>query len=68
MQDAGIGIGTHYPAMHLFKIFRQLGYQPGDFPYAEDIGRRTVSLPLFPGMTQEDVDRVCAALGAAIAD
>jgi dTDP-4-amino-4,6-dideoxygalactose transaminase len=68
MRDVGIGVGTHYPAMHLFKIFRQLGYQPGDFPYAEDIGRRTASLPLFPGMTQEDVDRVCAALGAALAD
>ena len=53
--------------MHLFTLFRQLGYQPGDFPHAERIGRGTVSLPLFPAMQDGDVDRVCAALGPALA-
>ncbi len=60
MRAAGIGVGVHYPAMHLFSLFRGLGWKEGDFPHAERIGRGTVTLPLFPGMTDADVDRVCA--------
>jgi dTDP-4-amino-4,6-dideoxygalactose transaminase len=67
MRAAGIGIGVHYPAMHLYTLFRKLGYGPGDFPVAERIGRSTVSLPMFPAMQDEDVDRVLAALPAALA-
>jgi dTDP-4-amino-4,6-dideoxygalactose transaminase len=67
MREAGIGIGVHYPAMHLFTLFRQLGCRPGDFPHAERIGRSTVSLPLFPAMHDDDVARVCAALAPALA-
>ena len=65
MRDAGIGVGVHYPAMHLFTLFRQLGYRPGDFPHAERIGSRTVSLPMFPAMRDGDVDRVLAAMAPA---
>jgi dTDP-4-amino-4,6-dideoxygalactose transaminase len=67
MRESGIGVGVHYPAIHLFTLFRQLGYRPGDFPHAERIGRCTVSLPLFPAMQDGDVERVCAALGPALA-
>jgi hypothetical protein len=62
MKERGIGIGVHYPALHLFTLYRRLGFKPGDFPVAEDIGRRTVSLPLFPAMQESDVERVCRAL------
>ncbi|MDE2219700.1 MAG: DegT/DnrJ/EryC1/StrS aminotransferase family protein, partial [Gammaproteobacteria bacterium] len=68
MREAGIGVGVHYPAMHLFTLFRKLGYQPGDFPQAERIGRSTVSLPMFPAMADGDVERVLAALGPALHD
>jgi dTDP-4-amino-4,6-dideoxygalactose transaminase len=67
MRAAGIGVGVHYPAMHLFSLFRTLGHRPGDFPVAERIGSRTVSLPMFPAMRDADVDRVVAALGPALA-
>ncbi len=67
MRSAGIGVGVHYPAMHLFTLFRKLGYGPGDFPNAERIGRSIVSLPMFPAMHDSDVDRVLAALGPALA-
>jgi dTDP-4-amino-4,6-dideoxygalactose transaminase len=67
MRAAGIGCGVHYPAMHLFSLFRALGHRTGEFPHAERIGRSTVSLPLFPAMQDSDVDRVCAALGPALA-
>jgi dTDP-4-amino-4,6-dideoxygalactose transaminase len=68
MRDAGIGVGVHYPAMHLFTLFRKLGYGPGDFPHAERIGRSTVSLPMFPAMADGDVDRVIAAMAPALHD
>ena len=67
MREAGIGIGVHYPAIHLFTLFRQMGYRPGQFPHAERIGRSTVSLPLFPAMQDSDVERVCTAMGPAMA-
>ncbi len=62
MQERGIGAGVHYPAMHLFKLFRDLGYGEGDFPHAERVGAGIVTLPLFPGMSEDDVDRVCEAV------
>jgi dTDP-4-amino-4,6-dideoxygalactose transaminase len=62
MKEQGIGIGVHYPALHLFSLYRQFGFMPGDFPLAEDVGARTVTLPLFPAMLDADIDRVCAAL------
>jgi dTDP-4-amino-4,6-dideoxygalactose transaminase len=67
MRAAGIGIGVHYPAMHLFTLFRRMGFGPGDFPIAERIGRSIVSLPMFAAMQDSDVDRVLAALPAALA-
>jgi dTDP-4-amino-4,6-dideoxygalactose transaminase len=59
MREAGIGTGVHYPAMHLFKLYRRLGWHEGQFPHAERLGRSLVTLPLFPAMGDEDVDRVC---------
>ena len=68
MHQRGIGVGVHYPAMHLFGLYRKLGYNPGDFPQAERIGKTTVTLPLFPGMADADVDRVCDAVAEVIRD
>ena len=61
MKARGIGVGVHYPAIHLFSAYRALGYREGQFPNAERIGRETVTLPLFPAMTPADVERVVAA-------
>jgi len=66
MKQLGIGIGVHYPAMHLFSLFRARGFKSGDFPIAEDIGQRTITLPLFPAMNDQDVDRVCALISQAL--
>ena len=60
-RQQGIALGIHYPAIHLFPLYRRFGYGPGDFPIAERIGDQTLTLPLFPAMAPEDVDRVCAA-------
>jgi dTDP-4-amino-4,6-dideoxygalactose transaminase len=61
MREAGIGVGVHYPAMHLFSLYRSLGWREGQFPHAERIGRSIATLPLFPAMQDHDVDRVCEA-------
>ena len=62
MHAQGIGVGVHYPALHLTTLYRELGYAEGNFPNAERIGRETVTLPLFPGMQLADVDRVCGTV------
>jgi len=59
MHAAGIGIGVHYPAIHLLTLYRKMGFKPGDFPIAEHIGRGIATLPLFPAMREQDVERVC---------
>jgi dTDP-4-amino-4,6-dideoxygalactose transaminase len=66
MKDKGIGVGVHYPALHLFSLYRKLGFKVGDFPNAEHIGATTLTLPLFPTMQDSDVARVCAALGTCL--
>ncbi|HYT46988.1 MAG TPA: DegT/DnrJ/EryC1/StrS family aminotransferase, partial [Burkholderiales bacterium] len=66
MRDAGIGVGVHYPAMHLFALYRRLGWRAGQFPHAERIGRSIVTLPLFSLMQDQDVDRVCDAARKAL--
>jgi dTDP-4-amino-4,6-dideoxygalactose transaminase len=53
--------------MHLFKLYRGLGWRPGQFPHAERVGASIVTLPLFPAMRDEDVDRVCDAARRALA-
>lgn len=59
MKEKNIGTGLHYRAVHLYPYYRQaFGFQLGDFPHAEEICERIVSLPLFPGMTDAEHDRV----------
>ena len=67
MKERGIGVGVHYPAIHLFSCYRALGYRDGSFPNAERIGRETVTLPLFPAMELADVDRVVGATNEILA-
>ncbi len=62
LQDAGIGTGVHYPALHLFSYYRSLGWREGMLPHAERIGRSILTLPLFPSMRSSDPHRVCQAL------
>jgi dTDP-4-amino-4,6-dideoxygalactose transaminase len=66
MRERGIGVGIHYPALHLFSLYRKMGHGIGDFPNAERIGKSTVTLPLFPAMNDNDVDRVCKAVGVVL--
>jgi UDP-4-amino-4-deoxy-L-arabinose-oxoglutarate aminotransferase len=59
LQDQGIGVAVNYRPIHLLTYYRRtFGFHEGLFPVAEDIGRKTLSLPLYPKMT----DREAAAV------
>ena len=63
----GIGAGIHYPVpLHLTPAFAKLGYPEGAFPVAERASREILSLPLFPGITPEQQERVVSVLLAAV--
>ncbi|WP_114810755.1 DegT/DnrJ/EryC1/StrS family aminotransferase [Paraburkholderia kururiensis] len=62
LKARGIGSGVHYPAIHLFTLYRARGFKEGMFPHAERFGASTVTLPLFTQMTADDVARVCRAV------
>jgi len=61
--DCGIGVGWHFHAVHLHRFYRErYGYARGDFPIAEDISNRTLSIPLSAALTDEEVSRIVAAV------
>lgn len=61
--ERGIETGIHYPVpLHMQPALESLGYARGDFPNAERLATRSLSLPMFPEMTAEDVDSVCSAI------
>jgi dTDP-4-amino-4,6-dideoxygalactose transaminase len=64
-----IGAGVHFPALHMQPYYQKsFGYRAGDFPNAERAAERMLSLPLFPAMTERDVDDVAATVGALLAE
>ena len=66
MMEKNIGIGYHYAAIHLFTLYRERGFKEGMFPVAEHVGRQIVTLPLFPAMTNSDVERVVDAVKSVL--
>jgi dTDP-4-amino-4,6-dideoxygalactose transaminase len=61
--EAGIGTSVHFIPLHLHPHYqRRYGYKPGDFPVAERLFERSISLPIWPGMMSSQVDRVAATL------
>jgi dTDP-4-amino-4,6-dideoxygalactose transaminase len=65
LEAAGVGSALHYPhPLHLQKCFAHLGYQPGDFPVAERAARECLSLPIYPELTDAQVEHVAGAIRA----
>jgi dTDP-4-amino-4,6-dideoxygalactose transaminase len=68
IQAENVGIGVHFRAVHLHPYYQQtFGFRRGDFPNAEYYSDRTISLPLYPRMTNGDADDVVAAVRKVIA-
>ena len=59
LRERGIGTGRHYPVpLHLTAAYAPLGYKRGAFPLAERHAQRVLSLPIFPGMSNSQIDAV----------
>jgi dTDP-4-amino-4,6-dideoxygalactose transaminase len=59
----GIQTGRHYPEpVHLSPAYRNLGFAAGDFPTAEALAREALSLPLYPGISEMQLEAVCEAI------
>jgi dTDP-4-amino-4,6-dideoxygalactose transaminase len=69
IQSCGVGVAVNYRAVHLTKFYRErFGFRRGDFPIAERIGDSTITIPLWPAMTDAQVDEVIAAVRGAVAE
>jgi dTDP-4-amino-4,6-dideoxygalactose transaminase len=66
LKELGIGTGLHYPAITGFSLYKKLGYQVSATPIAERIGRSILTLPLFPGLTQMNVEYISKSLVAIL--
>ncbi len=67
MQAHGVGVSIHYPVpIHLQGASRSLGHLEGSFPTAETLAGQALSLPMFPGITTSQQERVVATLSAAL--
>ena len=59
LDERGIGTNKHYPIpMHLQECYKDMGFGEGDFPVAEEISRTELSLPMYYGMTDEEIGYV----------
>jgi perosamine synthetase len=63
LRERGVDAKPYLPAIHLFSFYReQFGHREGEFPVCEDVSARSIALPFFPQMTEDQVARVAAAL------
>jgi dTDP-4-amino-4,6-dideoxygalactose transaminase len=68
IQARGVGVAVNYRPVHIMKYYQEnLGTRRGQFPHAESIGDRTITIPLWPAMTEAQVDEVIAAVRGAVA-
>ena len=59
LNEAGIGTNKHYPIpIHLQECYENLGFNKGDYPVAEKISETELSIPMYYGMTDEEIDYV----------
>jgi perosamine synthetase len=65
--ERGIPSKPYFPAVHLMTFYRErFGHREGEFPVCEDVAARSIALPFFPEMTEGQVERVVAELGAVV--
>jgi len=62
LKNAGIGVQVHYIPVYLHPYYREMGYKQGVCPAAEDFYQREISIPLYPGMTDQTADTVIKTL------
>jgi len=67
MRQNGVGCRNYFPPIHLQPIYQKMfGYRPGAFPITEHLADRTIALPFFNRLSEEEIEFVCATLRDAI--
>jgi perosamine synthetase len=67
LRDHGVQSKPYLPAIHLMSFYREsFGHRQGEFPVAEGVAARSVALPFFPGLREDQVERVAEALAAVL--
>ncbi|MBI3804150.1 MAG: UDP-4-amino-4,6-dideoxy-N-acetyl-beta-L-altrosamine transaminase [Nitrospirae bacterium] len=66
LRAAGIGVNLHYIPVHLQPYYERLGFKPGEYPAAEEYYTEAISLPMYPGLTEEEQDHVVRELEKAV--
>lgn len=65
LNEKGVGTNKHYPIpIHLQECYKDLGFKEGDFPIAEEISRTELSIPMYYGMTDDEISYVIDAINA----
>ncbi len=63
LKARGIETGIHYPIpLHLQPVYKNLGYKPGDFPHTEKAANEVLSLPMYPELTEAQINQVVEAV------
>jgi dTDP-4-amino-4,6-dideoxygalactose transaminase len=67
LTEAGVQTGVHYPIpVHLQPAYRDLGYSVGDFPVSERAAREVLSLPIYPELTEEQIETIAGVCRASV--
>jgi perosamine synthetase len=67
LRDRGVAAKPYLPAIHLMSFYRErFGHREGEFPVCEDVAARSLALPFFPELTEDEVARVALALDEAL--
>ena len=67
LTEAGVQTGVHYPIpVHLQPAYADLGYSSGDFPIAEQAAAEVLSLPMFPEMTDQQIESIASVFRAGV--
>lgn len=65
LKEKGIATGVYYPVpLHLQKVYKDLGYKEGDMPVAEYLSHRTFAIPVYPELTEKEIDYIVESIKA----
>ena len=61
-KKVGLNLQVHYIPVHTQPYYRNLGFKCGDYPVAEEYYRKTISLPLYPALTDSDIEEIASRI------
>jgi dTDP-4-amino-4,6-dideoxygalactose transaminase len=66
LRKNGLGVNLHYIPVHFHPYYQKLGFKKGDFPKSEFYYKRSISIPIFPRMSHDDINFVISTLKEVI--